>query len=192
MTTPEPPDRPVTARADEDQTLILRDGSSVAIRTMGADDEERLLRFHHRLSRETIRRRFFAIHPELSPAELYRFTHVDHLDREAIIALADDEIVAVARFDRIGRGASAEVAFVVADDWQGRGLVTVLLTRLARRAGQVGIEQFVAETLPENRAMLTVFRHAGLPTTERFERGVVHVTIDLSRRTSAPGTPPDT
>jgi RimJ/RimL family protein N-acetyltransferase len=188
MTTPEPSDQPVNGRAAEDRTLILRDGSCLAIRPMGADDEERLLRFHHRLSRETIRRRFFAIHPELSEAELHRFTHVDHVDREAIVALADHEIVAVARFDRIGRGASAEVAFVVADDWQGRGLVTVLLTRLARRAGQVGIEQFVAETLPENRAMLTVFRHAGLPTTERFDRGVVHVTIDLSRRTSEPGT----
>jgi GNAT superfamily N-acetyltransferase len=158
----------------------LRDGSTIALLPMGPDEEARLVRFHHRLSPETTRRRFFSIHPELSSDELHRFTHVDHVDREAIIAVADGEIVAVARFDRIGGGADAEVAFVVADSWQGRGLGPVLLSRLAERAGQLGVARFVAETLHDNRRMLSVFRHAGYPITERLEDGVVDVTIELS------------
>ena len=159
----------------------LRDGSTVALLPMGPDEGARLVRFHDRLSPETTRRRFFAVHPELSPDEIHRFTHVDHVDREAIIAVADGEIVAVARFDRIGGGADAEVAFVVADSWQGRGLGPVLLSRLADRAGALGVARFVAETLHDNRRMLSVFRDAGYPVTERLEDGVVDVTIDLSR-----------
>jgi RimJ/RimL family protein N-acetyltransferase len=181
MGVPDPTDDQAGGGHDHAAT-ILRDGSHVEIRTMRGDDEERLLRFHHTLSPETTRRRFFAIHPELSPDELYRFTHVDHTDREALVALVVDEIVAVARFDRIGRGPVAEIAFVVADEWQGRGLATLLLAKLADRAGAVGIDRFVAETLSHNDAMLAVFRHAGYPTMERTDHGVVHITIELGLR----------
>ena len=162
-----------------ESTVRLKDGSSVSLVPMEPSEEARLLRFHHGLSAETIRRRFFSIHPELSPAELHRFTHVDHVDREAFVALDGGEIVAVARFDRIGGGTDAEVAFVIADSWQGRGLGSALLARLIERARQLGITRFVAETLPENRRMLGVFRHAALPITERVRDGVVDVTIEL-------------
>ena len=165
--------------SDSSSSVHLRDGSRVSILPMGPDEEARLLRFHHRLSPETTHRRFFAIHPELSPDELHRFTHVDHVNREAFIAVADGEIVAVARFDRIGGGAEAEAAFVVADSWQGRGLGTVLLARLIDRARRLGVDRLVAQTLPYNRPMLSVFRSAGLPITERFEDGVVDVSIEL-------------
>lgn len=165
---------------------LLGDGSVVTVLPMGPEEAERLVRFHHRLSAETTRRRFFSVHPELSATELERFTHVDHVDREAFIAVADGEIVAVARFDRIGDGAAAEVAFVVADSWQGRGLGTSLLAHLADRARELGVKRFVAETLSENGPMLAVFRHAGLPITERVAGGVVDVAIDLR----PPAVPP--
>src|SRR5436190_15616073 len=96
------------------ETRVLRDGSSVELIPMTPEEASRLLRFHHRLSPETTLRRFFGFHPELSPAEVHRFTHVDHVDREAMIAVSEGEIVAVGRFDRLGSGATeAEVAFVV-------------------------------------------------------------------------------
>ena len=142
-------------------------------------DVEKLVRFHHSLSPETTYLRFFGFHADLSPSELYRFTHVDHRDREAIIAVVDREIVAVARYDRFEASTDAEVAFVVADSWQGRGLGALLFARLARRAREVGVERFIAETLSQNRPMLAVFRHAGLPVRLRAERDVVHVEIDL-------------
>ena len=104
---------------------------------MHADDAASLLRFHHTLSPETTHLRFFAVHPELSEAELHRFTNVDHRDREAIVATVADEIVGVARFDRLEVSTDAEVAFVVADSWQGRGL-GALSVRSSRGAGARG------------------------------------------------------
>ncbi len=165
-------------------TVVLRDGSVVVLLPMTPEEAERLIRFHHRLSAETTRRRFFSVHPELSPAELERFTNVDHLDREAFIAVAEGEIVGVGRFDRIGDRDRAEVAFVVVDTWQGRGVGTALFAHLVDRARELEISRFVAETLPENGPMLAVFRHAGLPITERLAGGVVDVVLDLERPSS--------
>jgi GNAT superfamily N-acetyltransferase len=153
---------------------------TVDIEPMLASDDRRLERFHHTLSADTIRLRFFGVHPDLSDQELHRFTHVDHLNREALVAVHDGEIVGVARFDRLGNDSNAaEVAFVVADAWQGRGLGTVLFERLADRAREVGISRFVADTLFLNRRMLAVFRAAGLPETERVEGSVVQVSLEL-------------
>ena len=90
---PGPPTDPVAA-----STVVLRDGTEVSVVPMQATDSERLMRFHETLSSETTYSRFFSFHPELSTKELHRFTHVDHDDREAIVGLADDEIIAVARF----------------------------------------------------------------------------------------------
>ena len=157
---------------------VLRDGSSVAIVPICAGDAERLVRFHHDLSPITTYRRFFCVHPELSEREVERFTHVDHADREALVAVDGDEIVAVARLERLAGADRAEVAFVVADEWQGRGLGGLLFDRLAVRARQLGISTFEAETLPENQPMLAIFRHAGGKL--RMSDGVVTVTVDLT------------
>lgn len=159
--------------------VVLRDGSVVGVRAMSAADEARLERFHATLSAGTTYLRYFSPHPRLSASELHRFTHVDHRDREAIVALVDDEIVGVARFDRHPKGHEAEVAFVVSDAWQGKGLGTALFRALIGRAVATGVERFVAETLPHNRPMLAVFTHAGLPHQTRFVDGVVAVVIDL-------------
>ena len=80
-----------------------------------------------------------------------------------------------------GDGSSdAEVAFVVADAWQGRGLGSVLFRRLAARAAELGVRRLVAETLFSNRRMLAVFRHAVLPCVETIQGDVVRVVLDLS------------
>jgi RimJ/RimL family protein N-acetyltransferase len=163
----------------DDQRIVLANGAAVDVVPIEPADAERLLQFHRRLSAETIRRRFFSIHPELSPDELHRFTNVDHLDREAFVAVADGEIVAVGRFDRAPDASDAEVAFVVADGWQGRGVGTALLRRVISRARQVGVRRLVAQTLSGNQAMLAVFRHSGCTVRERAAQGVVDVTIDL-------------
>lgn len=163
------------------ETVTLLDGTDVRIRAMEPDDADRLLRFHATLSANTTHLRYFSVHPRLTDAEVERFTHVDHLRREALVAQVDDEIIAVGRFDRLGAEPDAEVAFVVSDVWQGHGLGTILLARLARRARAVGIHRLVADTLPHNRSMLDVFRHAGLPMRSSFDAdgGVIHVVLDL-------------
>lgn len=143
-----------------------------------------LVRFHDALSASTTRSRFFAVHPHLSAEEVRRFTCVDHVDREAIVALdGDDEIVAVARFDRLRPGSPvAEVAFVVADGWQHHGVGAALFARITALAAERGIARLVADTLVGNRAMRAVFRHGGHPVLESFRDGVVHVSIDLASR----------
>jgi len=129
------------------RTAVLRDGSTVVIAPMAEDHAEGLVRFHRRLSPDTVYRRFFTFHPELTPGEVEWFTHVDHQRREAFVALADGDIVAVARFDRGPDPATAEVAFVVADEWQCRGLGTLLFDHLAGRAWALGVRTLTAETL---------------------------------------------
>ena len=117
---------------------------------------------------------------KLGPEELHRFTHVDHDGREALVVTWGDDIIAVGRYDRVPGTATAEVAFVVTDAWQGRGLGTLLFHGLAQRALPHGITTFVAETLGENRRMLRVLHRLGLPLQTRFDDGVVHAEVDIT------------
>jgi RimJ/RimL family protein N-acetyltransferase len=169
----------VTPAVPQSERATLSDGSVVVLVPMAPADAERLVRFHSGLSPDTVYRRFFSFHPQLSPDELYRFTHVDHRDREAIIASDGTEIVAVARFDRAPDPSVAEVAFVVADPWQGRGLGSVLFRKLADRARGLGVRRFVADTLVDNGRMLAVFHHAGVPYRSWHADGVVHLELVL-------------
>src|SRR4051794_30356986 len=158
---------------------LLSDGTVVSIRPIEPTDAERLVRFHAELSPESIRLRFFTPHPRLSEAEVARFTTVDHHDREALVALLGDDIVGVARYDRLTNGTDAEVAFLVTDRWQGSGVGTLLLDHLAARARTEGLERFVAETLGENRRMAQVFQRSGLTPTTSWQDGVLHLVMPL-------------
>lgn len=137
--------------------------------------------FHDHLSDETIYRRFFGIHPHLSPAEVERFTTVDYRDRLALVAEIDGRLAAVARYDRFPGTDRAEVAFVVADAYQQHGLGTLLLARLTDAARQRGIAVFEAATLGRNQLMREVFRHAGFRCEERNLDGVIEVTFPITR-----------
>jgi GNAT superfamily N-acetyltransferase len=138
-----------------------------------------LVRFHEGLSLDTTYRRFFSPHPHLSEREVDRFTHVDHLDREALVAATTTGIIGVGRFDRLPDQPVAEVAFVVADLWQGRGIGRELFDRLAALARSLGVTAFRAETLWINQAMLGLLRSTGLPMTTSAEGSVVHVEVRL-------------
>ena len=164
---------------------VLGDGGLVHIRPIRPDDGDRLRRFHAGLSAQTVYNRFFVAMPALSDRDVRRFTIVDHVDRVALIALDGDEIIGVVRYDRIpgedGRPSDeAEVAFLVADSVQGRGLGPLLLEHLAEAARERGVRRFVAETLPTNRRMLAVFANAGYGVKRRFEDGVVAVGFSLA------------
>jgi acetyl coenzyme A synthetase (ADP forming)-like protein len=159
---------------------LLADGTVVSVRPIESDDRERLLRFHDALSAESKRLRFFAPHPYLFDDEVTRFTTVDHHAREALVAVFDDEFIGVARYDRSPDGGDAEIAFVVSDAWQHKGVATLLLDQLATRAREEGIDRFVADTLPENRRMIDVFLASGLEPVRRFEDGVIRLTMPLT------------
>jgi GNAT superfamily N-acetyltransferase len=156
-----------------------RTGVTVHLRPIRPDDDSCLTEFHEHLSPQSVYRRFFFTHPRLSPAETEKFTHVDYVDRLALVAEYGDRLAAVGRYDRIPGTADAEVAFIVADDFQHQGIGTILLERLAGAAWKKGITAFVAETLSENREMLEVFRRSGFHVTSSTSYGTVSVRFPI-------------
>src|SRR3954468_7388961 len=166
---------PVEWEAD----VVLRDGTVAHVRPITPDDAEGIRHFHSRQSPESIYLRFFAPLRELSDRDVHRFTHVDHHDRVALVATLDGEIIGIGRYDRIRPG-SAEGAFNSSDHFQGKGIGSVMLEHLAAIAQEMGINRFVAEVLPQNRKMLTVFKEAGYEVTHHIEDGVVEVSFDIS------------
>lgn len=159
--------------------VVLTDGGTAHVRPITAEDADRLRAFHSRLSKETVYNRFFAYRPSLSDADVARFTQVDHADRVALVATLQDDIIGVVRYDRLPGTDEAEVAFVVEDPHQGRGLGAVLLEHLAAAARERGIARFVADTLPTNRAMLTVFRSAGYELRRGLADGYVSLDFPI-------------
>ncbi|MCP2256812.1 Acyl-CoA synthetase (NDP forming) [Streptoalloteichus tenebrarius] len=174
-TRPDPYDYPGHWVAD----VVLSDGGTAHLRPITPDDAERLVAFHGRLSERTRYLRYFGPYPRMPQRDVRRFTTVDHHDRVALVALLGDEIVAVGRFDRLGGGDSAEVAFVVEDGHQGRGLGSILLEHLAAAARERGLARFVAEVLAENTQMIRVFRDAGYQVSRAMEEGVVHLEFAI-------------
>jgi RimJ/RimL family protein N-acetyltransferase len=156
----------------------LRDGSSVQIRPIEPEDRESLRAGFDRLSERTRYLRFQAPLPNLSEQQLAYLTDVDHHNHEALVALdpEHDEGVGVARFVRVGDDV-AECAIVVADDWQGRGLGTVLLDRLAERAREEDIARFTALVLAENADALRLLERLG--ETEKRSLGP-QVELDIA------------
>jgi acyl-CoA synthetase (NDP forming)/GNAT superfamily N-acetyltransferase len=158
--------------------VVLRDGATAHLRPISPDDADRLVTFHEGQSAESVYLRYFAPMPHLSARDVHRFTHVDNHDRVAFVATLGDRIVGIGRYDRLD-ARSAEVAFNVSDAHQGRGLSSVLLEHLAAAARENGIARFVAEVLPRNRKMLTVFQQAGYEVASRFENGVISLHFDI-------------
>lgn len=173
--------------------LVTRTGELVQFRPLVPDDDLAYRAFAEGLSPESIYYRFFSPRNRLTEHEIDHFLHVDYVDRFAIAAVAGDRIVAIGRYDRAGAAAldlspsrrDAEVAFVVADDYQGNGIATQLLRSLARAARPHGIERFVAAVLPDNHRMLQVFADSGWVVDRHFEDGVIQIALAITRGASS-------
>ena len=133
--------------------VILRDGSTLRLRAPAREDADALAAFFTGLSERSFYLRFHGIRP-VDDDLVRHFLDPDWQDRGVLIGELDDHIVAVAEYMRLRDERAAEAAFAVADELQGRGIGTRLLERLAAIAAEQGIERFVAEVMPENRAML--------------------------------------
>ena len=191
MTEPSPAD---AASEGEDPRhweadVVATDGGIVHLRPIRPDDADALVRFHARLSERTRYLRYFGPYPRIPPRDLERFTHVDHRRRVAFVLVLGDEIIGVGRYESLPpdrdtgetetQPESAEVAFVIRDDHQGRGLGSILLEHLAAAAQENGLRRFEAEVLPENHQMLRVFRDAGYQIRREISDGVVHLEFDI-------------
>jgi acyl-CoA synthetase (NDP forming)/GNAT superfamily N-acetyltransferase len=161
------------APAHWEADVVVADGGTVHLRPIRPSDAEALVRFHGGLSRRTRYLRYFSAYPRIPDRDLQRFTNVDHHHRVALIAELAGEIIAVGRYEGTAESDEAEVAFVVADEHQGRGIGSVLLEHLAAAARESGVKRFQAIVLAENDAMINVFREAGYETTRHIEFGEV-------------------
>ncbi|WP_037672064.1 GNAT family N-acetyltransferase [Streptomyces griseus] len=185
--------------------VVLRDGGTARIRPITVDDAERLVSFYEQVSDESKYYRFFAPYPRLSAKDVHRFTHHDFVDRVGLAATVGGEFIATVRYDRIGADGmpasahpsptatlaggrfapapdipdEAEVAFLVQDAHQGRGVASALLEHIGAVARERGIRRFAAEVLPANTKMIKVFTDAGYTQKRSFEDGVVRLEFDL-------------
>jgi len=181
------PNTPCAGRypAELEQDLVLRDGSRLHVRPIRPDDAERLISLYDRLSRHTAYQRFFSIMRRLPPDWARLLANVDYVRRLALVATVDSdpaaEIVAVTRFEPTSDPASVEVAFVVADGWQNRGLGTILFRRLMDAARARGVVGFRAWVLADNTRMLDLIARLGDVHARTLEQGVVELVFSGQR-----------
>lgn len=173
--------------AELETDIEVHGGATFHMRPIRGGDADKLVAFHHKLSFDSIYRRYFSIHPELTTREVAHLTEVDYVDRLAFVVEDGDDLVAVGRYDREPSTTCAEVAFVVRDDYQHLGIGQQLLDALADAARVRGITTFTAETLFENRNMMSVFRNSRFPVTSTFSGGTISVRFSIEER-PAPST----
>ncbi|MGZ9076490.1 MAG: N-acetyltransferase family protein [Burkholderiaceae bacterium] len=161
---------------------ILKDSTKVTIRAMRPDDKDRFVKAFHALEPQTLRLRFFYPKRSLTDDDLTRLEKMDYQQRVGLVATVQNagEEVIIGFGEYVVCGQSAEVAFVVEEDWQGRGVGSRLLQHLTRIALERGVVQFEAEVLEENGPMLAVFRQSALPMATRNGDGTLLVTLSLN------------
>ncbi len=159
----------------------LSDGGCVTIRAIEPADAYPLLRMFDRLSPESIYHRFFSPMPRPRRAALLHLSGLDHELHEALVAEVDREVVGVARFDGRPGEEDAEVAVIVEDSWQDRGLGTLLLHQLARVGARRGLVAFRATVLGENRRALPFLRRLSPEADVRFEDGEYQIYAPFRR-----------
>jgi len=181
-----PPAYPPHWEAD----VVAADGGTVHLRPILPTDGPELSGLVERSSERTRYLRFFGPYPRIPERDLQRFVNVDHHGRVAFVLLLGHQIIAVGRYEQLGADDPggpdiAEVAFLVEDAHQGRGLGSILLEHLAAAGRERGIRRFAAEVLAENGGMVRIFLHAGYTATRSYSDGVVHLEFPIDATTSS-------
>jgi GNAT superfamily N-acetyltransferase len=168
---------------EEGEQVRLRDGSRVLVRPVTPGDRELFVQGFERFGMESRASRFLGLKKKLSDRELDYLTQVDHESHEAVgaIDLETGAGVGVARMVRSPNGdpSCAEAAVAVVDDWQGRGLGALLLSRLVARARELGVTHFLAVLRTDNRSMLTLFQRAGEVHVRDREGEIATIEVEL-------------
>ena len=171
-----------------DKIEALKNGMRVKIRSIRPDDKHRLAEAFKNLDPESIYTRFFHHKKMLTDDELKSATEIDFENAVALVVTtgegAHETIIGAGRYvviDATGKLRSAEVAFTVEEDYHRQGISRILLQHLASIARVKGLSRFVAEVLPENKGMLTVFSRSGLPMKTKHGGDAMHVELLLTQ-----------
>ena len=177
-------ERIVVAPSDLRTRYLLPDGTEIHFRPVHPTDEPRMRDLFYQLSRQSIYYRFMSLMRWVPSEQIQDFVYVDHRTVVPIVGTLPEahgeEIIALGGYYGAPDTDRAEVAFVVADAWQNRGIGTFMLRWLVSIAERNGIPGFTAEVLAENKAMQAVFLHSGLQVSSRLEEGVYHFELDFS------------
>jgi RimJ/RimL family protein N-acetyltransferase len=161
---------------------LLKDGTRVTIRALHPTDRPRLVEAFRLLDRDSLYTRFFTHRSGFSAAEVDRAINVDFVNEVALLVTTEtargETVIASGRYVVVGDRA-AELAFVVEEDYQGRGIASRLLATLAALARAQGVVRFEADVLARNTPMIAVFKRSGLPMRRRREGDVIRLTLAL-------------
>ncbi len=163
----------------------LRDGTEIFFRPTKPTDEPALTEMLYSLSRQSVRSRYFT-HTVIFPhKDVQRMTNIDYVDDLAIVGVvpsaSGEEIVAIAQYFLDPSKEAAEVAFIVQDEWQQKGMGTFLLDYITEIAKQRGVRRFYATVLPTNRPMLAIFHNSGYPVSTEFDGEVYNISYPLTK-----------
>ncbi len=166
------------------ENVILKDGQGVLFRPAFPEDKERVKSFMKRVSRESLRMRFMAAISEVPETVIDELCKGDFRSQGCLLALVgegeEEKVVGLGNYAGTGNGRSAEVAFLIEDDYQGKGISTLLLERLAGLAAANGYIEFEAEVLPDNQPMINVFKHSGFQNHHVWHSDTVHIELPVS------------
>ncbi len=169
---------------DFSEYVLLRDGQSLLLRTATADDIPAVETLMKSVSRESLQMRFMGAVAQVSRSVVEFMCGCDPRDRLSLLAIVGHEpeirVVGIGNYISMGVGGKAEVAFLVHDEFQGRGISTLLLERLAGIAAGNGFVGFEAEVLYENQLMINVFRDSGFEVVQALDGGSLHVQFPVS------------
>ena len=162
---------------------LLRDGTPIEIRALRHEDEADMLAAIERTSAQSLQRRFFVMKRHFSDKERAFFMDIDFKNHVAIVALAEEAgckvIVGGGRYIVFEPG-RAEMAVVVIDTWQGRGVGSILMRHLVKIARDGGLKELTAEVLPENKAMIKVFGKFGFSPAPHRDPQTLHLVRKLA------------
>jgi GNAT superfamily N-acetyltransferase len=166
-------------------TFALKDGTSIRIRLLRPEDAPLLAEMYNGLSDESFYQRFLSMTKPIPQAMLPRLCQIDYFNSMALVALADDSghelIVGEGRYAREGGSDFADVAFAVAQDYQGRGIGWILMRQLVEVARRQGLAGFTAEILSANSVMIHMFHKLGLDLESSQRSGICAMRVFLSK-----------
>jgi len=172
---------------DFETNETLKNGVTVRIRAIRPADKAGVVEAFGRLDPESVYTRFFQTKPSLSNAEVKAATEVDFENVVALVVTTEsggrEVIIGGGRYVMIDRSRvqpSAEIAFVIEEDFHGQGIAGRILKHLVHIGREKGVSQFEAEVLAQNKAMLAVFSRSGLPMKQSLAGGTIHVTLSLA------------
>jgi RimJ/RimL family protein N-acetyltransferase len=164
----------------------LKDGTEIFFRPIKPTDEPALSEMLYSLSEESVRTRYMTRTVAFPHRDIQQLTNIDYKNDLAIVGVvpgvSGEEIVAIAQYFLDPKTHAAEVAFLVQDEWQQKGMGTFLLDYITKIAKQRGVKRFYAKVLPNNKPMLAVFHNSGYKVNTEFDGDVYSITYDLTKQ----------